>query len=597
MLSPLIQTSFYKDAKELLEILESGNITTVFQPIISLKDSSVIGYEALTRGPIHSQLHNPEMLFEAAKIQNKTFQLELLCNIKALEKAADLLGNTLLFINVDPLIFSTEHYKNKITKEVFQNSSLTPSRIIFEITEKSAIDDYNSFKKTIDFYLEKGYQIALDDTGSGYSGLKTLSETKPNIIKIDMDLIRNINNDTFKQAILDCFIKLANSSNMKIVAEGIETEEELITLINLGVHYGQGFFINRPSITPSDIPNHVKDIIMNCNKFANGHSNTLASNYIGEIVRLDKPVPNSIYCKQVREYLHSSGITGACIVNKEYPVGLIMKHSLDSALATQYGLSVFSKRPISLIMDTNPLIVDYYTPVREVSMMAMSRKAENIYDYIIVTKNNKYLGIVTIQSLLNFTTKLEYNYARQLNPLTELPGNSIIENILLDFINFNRNCCILYFDLDNFKVYNDTYGFENGDKILKFTASLIQTETKSMFPSKSFVGHIGGDDFVCVIEDTKENCKILCENITTKFDKGVIDFFNEKDRTLGYIEAIDRKGNKDIFSLTSISISGLNGFLGKFSGPEEVGLYVATLKKESKKIKGSCYLIKDMLIS
>lgn len=597
MLSALIQTSFYEGESELSQILETGNITTVFQPIISLKDSSILGYEALSRGPKHSQLHNPEMLFAAARIQNKTSQLELLCNIKALEKAADQLGDKLLFINVDPLIFKNEHYKNKITKEVFQNKKLTPSRIIFEITEKSAIDDFKQFRKTIDFYLEKGYKIAIDDTGSGYSGLKTISETKPNYIKIDMDLIRNINNDTFKQSILECFVKLANSSNMKIIAEGIETEEELTTLINLGVHCGQGFFINKPSDTLLDTPNHIKDIVMECNKFINDRPNSLSSNHIGEIVRLDKPVLNSTHCKQVREYLHSSGITGACIVNNEYPVGLIMKYSLDSALATQYGLSVFSKRPISLIMDVNPLIVDYHTPVREVSMMAMSRSAENIYDYIIVTKNNKYFGIVTIQSLLNFTTKLEYNYARQLNPLTGLPGNSIIETTLLDFINFNRNCCILYFDLDNFKVYNDTYGFENGDKILKFTADLIQTETKSMFPSKSFVGHIGGDDFVCIIEDSKENYKHLCESIITKFDKGVLDFFNEKDRSLGYIEAIDRKGNKDIFSLTSISIAGLNGSLGNFSSPEDVGLYVATLKKESKKLKGSCYLIKDILIN
>lgn len=594
MLSILSEPSFYEDSTELLQILDTGNITTVFQPIISLKDGHIIGYEALSRGPLDSQLHNPGLLFEAARIQNKTFQLELLCNIKALEKATDLLGDKLLFLNVDPLIFKSEPYKNKITKEVLQNRKLTPHSIIFELTEKSAIQDYENFKITTDNYLEKGYKVAIDDVGSGFSGLKMISETKPNYIKIDMSLIRNINEDSFKQSMLESFVKLADNTNMRIIAEGIETEDELTTLISLGVHACQGFFISKPSVTFVDTPNHIKDIIIAHNKFFNDNCHSYISNYIGEIIRCDKSFDVSTSCSKVKEYFNASETTGACIVNNEYPVGLVMKHSLDSSLATQYGLAVFPKRPISLVMDTDALIVDYYTPVREVSMMAMSRASSKIYDYIIVTKNNKYIGIVTVQSLLNFTTKLEYNYARHLNPLTELPGNSIIENNLLEFINFNKKCCVLYFDLDNFKVYNDTYGFENGDKILKFTSQLIQFETKAMFPAKSFVGHIGGDDFVCIIEDSKKSCTKLCEKIISKFDKYVINFYNEKDRTAGYIEAADRKGNKDFFPLTSVSIAGLVGSLGNFSTPEEVGLYVATLKKESKKIKGSCYLIRDI---
>lgn len=591
MLGELRQTSFYEDSLELLDIIEKGNITTLFQPIISLRDGSVIGYEALTRGPVNSQLHNPGLLFEAAKIHNKTFQLELLCNVKAIERATNLSNDKFLFINIDPLVFRTDTYKNKITKEVFQNQKLTPNRIIFEITERTAIDDFKDFRKTIDYYFDKGYNIAIDDIGSGYSGLKMLSGTKPNYIKMDMDLIRNINNNAFNKSLIECFVKLAESNNMKIIAEGIETEEELTTLIDLGVHAGQGYLINKPSTTFLETPCSIKDLIIDHNQLINGSSQLFISNYVGEIIEFDEAFESTTCCNEVKEYLHSGEKSGVCIVNNGTPVGLVMKHSLDSALATQYGLAVFPKRPISLVMDTNALVVDYYTPVREVSKMAMSRRTKNIYDYIIVTKNNKYSGIVSIQSLLNFTTELEYNYARQLNPLTGLPGNHIIETTLLDYINFNRNCCILYFDLDNFKVYNDTYGFESGDKILKFIADLIQIQTKELFPSRSFVGHIGGDDFICIIEADRDSSISLCEKIISKFDKYVINFFNEKDRKYGYIEAIDRKGDKDIFPLTSISIAGISGDLGRFSSPEDIGLSVATLKKECKKVKGSCYLV------
>jgi diguanylate cyclase (GGDEF)-like protein len=275
------------------------------------------------------------------------------------------------------------------------------------------------------------------------------------------------------------------------------------------------------------------------------------------------------------------------------PVGLVTKHSIDSALATQYGVSIFMKRSVSLVMDHSPMIVDYFTPVVEVSKAAMSRKTNNLYDYIIVTKENKYYGIVTIRSLLNFTTKLEYDYAKQLNPLTGLPGNIIIQSTIREIINANSDCCILYLDLDNFKVYNDNYGFENGDKIIKLTSRIIQEKIKSHFPLSSFVGHIGGDDFICIIENSIEKCRNFCDSIIENFDNSVLDFFNEHDRSKGYIEAMDRKGNRDIFVLTSISISGIC-FSGKDSiSEDELTLSIANVKKEAKNIKGSCYLIKN----
>jgi diguanylate cyclase (GGDEF)-like protein len=578
--------------RELDDIIKNENISTVYQPIISLVDGKIIGYEALSRGPSSSILQSPDKLFEAAYNYNRTWDLELLCRVKAIERASGLDSDKFLFINVDPHIFRDDKFKKGFTKEFLAKHNMSPESIIFEITEKTCIDDYKSFKAALDNYVEQGYKIAIDDTGSGYSGLKMLSETKPHYVKIDMDLIRNVNEDTFKQSLLECFVKLSEVTNMKLIAEGIETEAELTTLINLGVYAGQGYFLSRPAGKFLDIPNVVKDLIINRNKLKKNKTFTSLSNNIGEIVRLDESFSMDTCCETLKKHFLDNGeVRGACIINNDIPVGLVMKHSLDSALATMYGISIFSRRPVSLIMDANPLIVDYYTCVSEVSKEAMCRKTDNVYDYIIVTKNKKYYGIVTIKSLLNFTTTLERNYAMQLNPLTELPGNSIIQNSINNLIETNRKCCILYFDLDNFKVYNDTYGFENGDKILKYTAQLIHCELNKIFPYNGFIGHIGGDDFVCILENSLENCDKLCISILAKFDEEILKFFNEKDIANQYIEATDRRGNKDIFSLTSLSIAGIYGVLSKFSNAEEIALKVATIKKEVKKVPGSCYSI------
>lgn len=578
---------------ELMKIIENADITTVYQPIVSLIDGSIIGYEALSRGPENSSLQSPDKLFSAAMLHNRTWDLELLCRTKAIERALNIPKDKFLFINVDPHIFKDEKFKRGFTKEFLAQHNMSPEVIIFEITEKTSIEDYKNFRAVLSNYVEQGYKIAIDDTGSGYSGLKMLTEIKPHYIKIDMDLIRNINKDTFKQSLIECFVRLSEITNMKLIAEGIETEEELKTLINLGVCAGQGYFINRPAGAFLDIPNHIKDIILACNVTRNNKFASCSNNYIGEIACLDKSFNINTPCKIIKEYLDSKDITGACIVNDEFPVGLIMKHSLDSALATQYGVAIFTRRPVSLVMDVSPMIMDYYTPVNEVSRKAMERKTDNIYDYIIVTKNCKYYGMVTIKELLNYTTMLECSYARQLNPLTELPGNSVIENKLRDVLSSRQECCVLYFDLDNFKAYNDTYGFENGDKVIKFTSQLIQFETKILFPYNSFIGHIGGDDFFCIVENSLESCTTLCKNIIRKFDIGVLNFFNEKDKTNGYIECIDRKGAKDIFTLTSLSIAGIYGDMGNFSNIEEIGKKAASIKKEAKHIKGSCYIIRE----
>lgn len=576
---------------ELNRIIEQGEISTVFQPIVNLKTGEVIGYEALSRGPLNSILQSPNELFSTAADFNRTWDLESLCRTKAIERAKDIDKDKYLFINVDPHIFKDEKFKKGFTKEFLANHNMSPEAIIFEITEKTSIEDYISFKAALDNYVEQGYKIAIDDMGSGYSGLKMLTETKPHFVKIDMDLIRDIDGDSFKQSLVKCFVSLAEVTNMKLIAEGIETEAELLTLIDLGVYAGQGFFLQRPAGTFLNIYENAYSIIMRHNKIKDSKFND--NNYIGQIVRRDTPFNVNASCKEVKDFLDNSSYTGVCIVKNNCSVGLIMKHSLNSALATQYGVAVFSKRPISLIMDRSPLIVDFYSTVTEVAKAAMSRIDENLYDYVIVTKENLYYGIVTIKSLLDFTTMLECNYAKELNPLTSLPGNAVIERHLTEIRQLNQKHCLLYFDLDNFKSYNDSYGFENGDRILKFTGELIQRKVQFMFPESSFVGHIGGDDFVCIIDGALEKCIILCQQIIYDFDKKILDYFNEKDIANGFVQTIGRSGKLENFSLTTISIAGLYTNFSTFENIEIIGQHMSSLKKEVKSLKGSSFILKE----
>lgn len=575
---------------ELNKILKKKSITTLFQPIICLKTGEILGYEALSRGPVDSPLFSPEKLFSEAKKCNKLWEIEALCRKKALEIFKRLQVDKYLFLNVDPIVL-----KDRRFKEEFMSSTNVP--ITFEITEKNCINDFEDFKNILDSYVSHGYKIALDDMGSGYSTLIALSKIKPHFVKIDMELIRDIDKDTFKQAVVKALVLLSENTNMKLIAEGIETEQELEALINLNVYAGQGFFLQRPTESIFPVPKNIRAKIFK-SKLTDKYSIYTENHFVGQILHNITSFSESVSCKLLQDYFSLAKISGACIVDGENkPVGLIMEHSLNSKLATQYGNAVFGKRPISIIMDENPLIVDFFTPISKVSKFAMNRGEDTLYDFIIITKENKYAGIVTIKTLLEYTTALERNYAKELNPLTGLPGNTLIFKTLSNIISSHKEFCILYFDLNNFKTYNDTYGFENGDKILKFTSTLIEDVTNACFPLNSFIGHIGGDDFVTVFEGSYKNSSKLCNLVIERFDNEVLQFFNDTDKANGYIFAQDRNGRKDKFPLTSISISGMHGNFKSFPSPADISKHISSIKKQVKLKHKSAYIIEDLHLS
>jgi len=411
---------------ELKKIISRKKISTVFQPIICLSDGNIIGYEALSRGPENSILQSPIKLFNAAETYNMNWELELLCRTKALENAHFLEKNKLLFINVDPLIFKDEKFYKGFTIEYLKTHNISPNSIVFEITENSAVDDYETFKAALENYKSQGYKIAIDDMGVGYSCLEMLSQTQPYFLKIDIGIIRNIDKNKFNQALVRSFATLAKTTNMKLIAEGIETEAELRTLIELKIYAGQGFFLQKPAGEFLNLPKNVIMAIQKHNRFFNNKAKNRTKNIIGDISRTDKSFTKYTLCSEIKNYFLTNNYSGVCIINDNMPVGLMMKNSLDSALATQCGVSISSKVPVSLIMDNKPLIVDYYTSITDVSTAAMERTYDTTYDYIIVTKDSNYYGVVSVKTLLNTATRIEASFAEASNPLSALPGNKVI---------------------------------------------------------------------------------------------------------------------------------------------------------------------------
>ena len=576
---------------ELQTVLQNKEIRAVFQPIVSLLDGEIFGYEALSRGIQGSKLERPDALFAAAEKFDQVWELEFLCRSKAFAKAHDLPRDKMLFINVDPKIINDARFQKGVTLAMLAQYNMNASNIIFEITEKNSIDDYKSFRQVLHNYTSQGYKIAIDDAGAGYSGLKLVAEIRPQFIKIDMDLVRDIDKDVLKKALMKAFYEFSVVTNMKIIAEGIETIDELETLIQIGIPYGQGYLLQRPASEFLELDPQIKKVIALSNRQKKQETfHTSLSMPIGEISRQDNGFFENATCLQVLTHFNDNpNVMGVTIVQGDHPVGLIMKNQLLAYLATQYGVAVYMNRPIGLLMKKQFLTVDYNTALEQVSKLAITRNEDSLYDYIVITKEEKYYGITTIRRLLEKTTYLEINRAKHSNPLSGLPGNIMIEEKLKQVIEVGEPYSVLYFDLDNFKVFNDVYGFDNGDKILCMTAQAIQYEFKKNGILDVFVGHIGGDDFIAILKDV--NVLLICQAIIDYFDVRIRDFYTEKDKNNGYVMAKNRHGVEEKFPIISISIAVVSSKNNKFKNPTDLAEKASVVKKKCKQVWQSCYYI------
>lgn len=178
---------------------------------------------------------------------------------------------------------------------------------------------------------------------------------------------------------------------------------------------------------------------------------------------------------------------------------------------------------------------------------------------------------------------------RRISALTGLPGNVQIHAELKKRISNKGEFSVLYLDLDNFKAYNDVYGFLKGDEIIEFTAQTILTCIHEIFPEGSFIGHIGGDDFIAIVPSIEVD--EICQKIIAQFDQNVKKFFTDDDLNRGYIEVANRKGIIEQFALTSISIGVVIAEKGRFSNILEVGEIGAQVKHMAKSVMGSSYAI------
>jgi EAL domain-containing protein (putative c-di-GMP-specific phosphodiesterase class I) len=241
-----------RDRAELLDrILLEESVTTVFEPIVKLATREVIGYEALTRGPAGTGMETPAALFGIAERADREYELDSLCRRRALANARGIAPEQLLFLNILPTCIQDPDFQAARVRETLDELGLGPRNLVLEVSERQAISNFPIFREAIDHFSRLGFRIALDDTGAGFSSLEAALELSPDFLKIDMSLVRGIEESPEKQELLRGLKGVAGKMGSVLIAEGIETEHELEVIRGLGIECGQGFHLGRGTPSPT----------------------------------------------------------------------------------------------------------------------------------------------------------------------------------------------------------------------------------------------------------------------------------------------------------------------------------------------------------
>ena len=279
--------------------------------------------------------------------------------------------------------------------------------------------------------------------------------------------------------------------------------------------------------------------------------------------------------------------------DKEFKFISVKSEQIDIALKNIPALIVINEDAISIDVvelcrrirkdednTITPVIVVSSNSSREHRIRILQESVE----YYIKKPVDEYYLYYTVKNVNRLLTS-----NRRMSPLTGLPGNVQIHAELKKRILRKEPFCVLYLDLDNFKAYNDVYGFLKGDQIIEFTADTIIRCVHESGMEDSFIGHIGGDDFVAIVSGL--NCEKLCQNILAYFDANVKRYFTDEDLEKGYIEVANRKGIIEQFPLTSLSIAVVVADVGRFGNILEIGEVGAQVKHAAKSVMGSSYAV------
>ncbi|WP_442595450.1 GGDEF domain-containing protein [Parapusillimonas sp. JC17] len=572
------------------KVMVEESVAPLFQPIVDLQSGSILGYEGLIRGPSNSPLHVPNTLFNVARMCGATVELERLCRRVHIEQFSRHGLEGRLFLNMSPDVLVNPELQTDTCFFSEQVQGISPESIVIELTESSSAASYNRIKQAASDYRAYGFQVAIDDLGEGFSSLRLWSELRPEFVKIDKYFIQGIDKDPIKRQFVRSIFEIAQQSYSKVIAEGIETEAEYITVRDVGIQYGQGYWLGRPAMPPvTKLPAETLSVIGRRSDTARPNGGQPFKNEltVRKILRaipavVDATPTNAVYGIFERQ----PELQALAVLREGAPIGLIQRLRMLDRLARPYHRELYGNKPCSHFIENEPLIVDIGTSLRNLSYLITEGNPQHLSDGFIIIENGDYRGVGTGSDLIREITQMQIHAARYANPLTQLPGNVPINEHIESLLADDEAFAVCYADLDNFKPFNDLYSYHKGDEVIQITAGLLQQYCE---PDRDFVGHIGGDDFIMVFRS--KDWRERCQSILDAFPDATAALYRKSHLEAGGYRTENRQGVEMFHPLISLSIGVVQADATVPFSSHQIAEFAASAKSEAKKIPGNALFV------
>ncbi|MEW6260686.1 MAG: EAL domain-containing protein [Thermodesulfobacteriota bacterium] len=558
-----------------------------YQPIVNIHTGRCWGYEALLRHVDRIGFSSIASFFDHVHDEGLLHYVDRQLRAKAIQKIAGLMKRQpiKLFFNLDNRLLTDPRYQTGYTRRLLQQMELSEDCICMEISERHPLNNPVATMEMLSNYCNQGFKIAVDDFGSGFSGLQMIYYIEPDYIKIDRFFIQDLCNDHKKRLFAGQIVNIAHLLGSIVIAEGVESESEFFTCLSIGCDLIQGFFVQRPQTDvlelQCDYP-HIYELARRNTRSSSSHDMELICSQLVNV----QPIVVSDSIQEVFERFRriNSRQTFLPVVNqRNEPIGIIREDSIKEYAYSKYGRDLL----LNPRFGKNILQFVSKCPIEDVHV-SVERLLENYsqnegIEAILMVDTMEYKGFLSASSLLRILNEKNLAIARDQNPLTRLPGNTLIHQYLSHALHQTSNRYILvWFDFDNFKPYNDLYGFRNGDRlILRFTELLKAVNLNNT----RFIGHIGGDDFFLGFkEETPDHVLPVIRNLVETFRKDAESFYDAKTLFTGFVVSKGRDGKDRQYPLVSVSAVVLDLLPGRSAdlSSDDLSILMGELKSKAK---------------
>lgn len=560
----------------------------VFQPIVQVDNAQILGYEALIRGPVGSPWAAPEALFRLAQGGAATIALEVQAARTALTawRSLDLPGK--LFLNFSPMTLRHLLADRGRLMAALLGAGIAPSRLVIEVTEQTPIGDAVSFGQAMSVLRELGMQYALDDFGSGHANLDLLAHLSPQFVKIDKSLVRGIASCSRRLEILRGVLRMMSAFGGRVIAEGIENEDELAVVRDLGVTGAQGYYVGRPVVHPAaQAAPQVRQAL--ASRHIAVFPQMVRSGWSGMTAgRLLRPAPTVSPATSndavLRTFQDQPELQAVAVVNDEgRPLAIIGRQAFIDRYAAPFHRELYGKKACIAMANREPACFDRRASLEVMAQILSGENTRSLADGFVITDQGRYIGLGTGADLIRAITEVRMEAARYANPLTFLPGNIPLNQHIERLIAAASEFRACYVDLNHFKPFNDKYGYWKGDEMLKGAAAIL---AEACDPARDFLGHVGGDDFLVLYQSGDWWARI--EGAIRHFNDAACAMYSAADRAAGGMQGEDRHGQPVFFPPVSMAVGVVcvsgDGVAGlQRLGSQQIGAAAAAAKREAKR--------------